>query len=658
MKTPVVLLTFNRPDLTRRALDAIRTARPPALFVSSDGPRSARPAEARLVESVRALVAERVDWPCEVVCDYAEANEGCGRRVSTALTRAFDLFDEAIVLEDDCLPHPQFFRFCEHLLAHHRHDERVVHIGGSNLWAGQHRASSSYVFSRYPHVWGWATWRRAWSRYDFSISSWEARRRGGGEALAALFGDLEQGAYWSRIFDEVQRDPAAVDTWDYQWLYACLWSGGLAVYPSVNLVSNLGFRPDATHTTTWREQLAAVPARELPWPLVHPAEVVHDVEADRAVFARCFRPPRPGLRQWLLGHVTRLERRTQGPPGRPAEAALQAPGVDRSEPFALPGQLLRRIAGPIARRLEAAVSRSMAAQRRRLEDLLVLQGRALALQNAERAPLRTLQDAEFKVFSRFGEDGIVQHLLREARITPEEQTFVEFGASSYEESNTRFLLLNDNWRGLILDASEEHIAAVRREELYWRHDLTAVQAWVDRDNVNRLIDAAGFRGKIGLLSIHLDGNDYWVWERVDVVEPILVIVEWNSVFGAEHAVTVPYDPAFRRETAPHSCLHRGASIRALEQLGRRKGYALVGSNSAGKSLFFVREDRLGRLTPLSAATAYVESRCRESRDVNGRLSFLAGARRREEVYDLPLVIPETGDCTTLRSLLKDHEGLT
>ena len=155
-----------------------------------------------------------------------------------------------------------------------------------------------------------------------------------------------------------------------------------------------------------------------------------------------------------------------------------------------------------------------------MENLMILQGRALALQNAERAPLKNLQDAEFKVFSQFGEDGILQYLIRETAILDNEQIFIEFGVQDYVESNTRFLLMNDHWKGLIIDGSKQNMDRVRAKDIYWRYNLTAVSAWIDRDNINQIIGDAGFRGDIGILSIDIDGNDYWVWEKLDIVNPL------------------------------------------------------------------------------------------------------------------------------------------
>ena len=203
------------------------------------------------------------------------------------------------------------------------------------------------------------------------------------------------------------------------------------------------------------------------------------------------------------------------------------------------------------------------------------------------------------------------------------RVFVEFGVQDYTEANTRFLLTNDQWSGLILDGSAEHIAAVRQSPIYWRHNLKAVQAFVTRENINDLLREHGISGEIGLLSVDIDGNDYWVWEAIDAVNPAIVVVEYNARFGPERAVTVPYDPAFVRENAHYSCIYYGASLAALVGLGRRKGYAFVGSNRAANNAFFVRRDLLPASLPeRTAAEGWRPCQFRESRDRAGALTFL------------------------------------
>jgi hypothetical protein len=247
-----------------------------------------------------------------------------------------------------------------------------------------------------------------------------------------------------------------------------------------------------------------------------------------------------------------------------------------------------------------------------------------------------LMTHEFQVYSQWGEDGIIQHLLRHVRVP--RKLFIEFGVEDYSEANTRFLLVNDDWAGLILDGGEANIGAIRKNEIYWRHNLKAVQAFITRENINDLLREHGVSGEIGILSIDIDGNDYWVWEACDVVSPAIVIVEYNSRFGPDRAVTVPYDPGFIRHQVHHSCAYYGASLPALVALGQRKAFAFVGSNSAGNNAFFVRRDLLvAPLRELTAVEGYVQRQFRETRDATGNLIFPTPEEEAALVGSLPLV---------------------
>jgi hypothetical protein len=286
-----------------------------------------------------------------------------------------------------------------------------------------------------------------------------------------------------------------------------------------------------------------------------------------------------------------------------------------------------------------------------LAEAKMLTAKVLIQQTAERGLLPDIRDAEFKVFSEYGDDGIIQYLIRQARISRELETFVDFGVESYIEANTLFLLRNNNWRGLIMDGSAKNIEKAKKNTLYWRHDLTARTAFITKDNINDLIAGAGFSGAIGLLSIDIDGNDYWVWEALDVVQPIIVIAEYNSTFGSRRALTIPYDPKFTRHKAHHSGLYWGCSLKALERLGAAKGYALVGSNNAGNNAYFVHRDHLNGLRPLRAEEAHVESKYREARDESGTLTYLSGRARLPVIQHLPIVDLDDGP-TTLEVLLR------
>jgi hypothetical protein len=265
--------------------------------------------------------------------------------------------------------------------------------------------------------------------------------------------------------------------------------------------------------------------------------------------------------------------------------------------------------------------------------------------------ISSLQEVEFQVSSQCGEDGIVDWLIERAEIPPISQSFVELGVETYREANTRFLLQNRNWRGLIMDSSSAVVAAVREDALSGAHDLTVLPAFITRENINDLIASAGFGGDIGLLSIDLDGNDYWVWEAIHAVNPILCIVEYNAVFGDVHPISTPYDRNFNRVKAHHSYLYFGASIAALRSLATKKGYRFVGTNSFGNNAFFVREDYAmsfvdGSLQHIQALPSFF----RESRDGFGRRNYIGGIERLKHIAEMPVIDIETSKTLRLGDL--------
>jgi hypothetical protein len=290
MNTPVALIIFNRPDTTRRVFDEIARAKPRKLFVIADGPREGNPADEEKCAATRAAV-ERVDWECEVLINYSEVNLGCKLRPATGIQWVFEQVEQAIIFEDDCLPHPTFFRYCDELLERYRDDERVMMISGDNFQQGRSRTTYSYYFSRYVHCWGWASWRRAWRYFDVEIKLWPMLRETAW--LMDILGDEEAALYWRAIFDGVF-EGRITRAWDYQWLFACWSQSGLAVTPDVNLISNIGFGDDATHTVT-QGGMINLPVAGMEFPLRHPPYVVRHREADEFNFRNVFAQQRPGL---------------------------------------------------------------------------------------------------------------------------------------------------------------------------------------------------------------------------------------------------------------------------------------------------------------------------------------------------------------------------
>jgi hypothetical protein len=278
-----------------------------------------------------------------------------------------------------------------------------------------------------------------------------------------------------------------------------------------------------------------------------------------------------------------------------------------------------------------------------LENLSILQGRMASWHVRSVKTAADLTEVEFKVSSQWGEDGIIDWLIERVGIASSLQTFIEFGVETYREANTTFLLQNRNWRGYIMDGSAAMDAATQKRGLRWKYDLRVQHAFIDRENINALLAASGFGKEIGLLSIDLDGNDYWIWEAIHAVRPILCICEYNAIFGDIQRISVPYDPLFRRAAKHSSTLYYGASIAALESLGSKLGYRLLGTNSAANNAFFIREDYAHRLEGALTNNRRFPSRFRESRDGEGRLTYVSGPERAKLIASMPVIDTETGE---------------
>lgn len=275
LDTPVALFIFNRPETTQRVFQTIAAAKPRTLLVVADGPRTERDSDAEACAAARAIT-DRVDWRCDVLRHYSDRNLGCRTRVSSGIDWVFSQVPEAILLEDDCLPSPDFFTFCSALLERYRNDDRVMHIGGTSFQRGNARTLDSYYFSKYTHIWGWATWRRAWTKYDVNLCDWPRLRNT--PLIQDWFDSALEQVFWIRVFDELH---AGGNTWDGQWTYACWANHGLGIVPAHNLVSNIGFGAQATHTVAHSCD-ADMPVGSLEL-LSHPRHMIRHKEAD--VFA-------------------------------------------------------------------------------------------------------------------------------------------------------------------------------------------------------------------------------------------------------------------------------------------------------------------------------------------------------------------------------------
>ena len=321
LATPILLLIFRRPDTTRHVFNAIRQARPARLYVAADGPRPGHPTDALRCAEARAIVQE-VDWPCEVFTLFQEKNLNCGLAPVTAMNWFFEQESEGIILEDDCVPAPSFFRFCAELLARYRDDARVMHIGGNNFGSEAQQApppdAPSYYFSTQRNSWGWATWRRAWQLYDYYLTDFHTVAAAG-KLDEAFSGPLER-RYRLGKMAGVLALPPPPDVWDYQWEYTIARHKGLYIVPAVNLVGNIGFGHDSTHTHDGYDVMGSLPTRDLSSPLRHPAQVAQDRRRDNRRF-----------NEFLLGRMVAIIRRLFAGQ-RPFSAGLQSPRPQLSQP--------------------------------------------------------------------------------------------------------------------------------------------------------------------------------------------------------------------------------------------------------------------------------------------------------------------------------------
>ncbi len=269
------------------------------------------------------------------------------------------------------------------------------------------------------------------------------------------------------------------------------------------------------------------------------------------------------------------------------------------------------------------------------EKNLFLQGQIMAKKNENKRKITSLKDAEFSVFSQFGEDGIINWLIN--RLPQVNKVFLEIGTEDYWESNTRFLLKNNNWKGYLIEASKEAVSKIKKQQIYWKHNLKAIQSFIDKDNINELVSNNIIEKEIGLLSIDIDGNDYWVMKEISNLSPAIVICEFNSIYGDIHELTVPYDKNFSRSNKHYSNLYFGCSIRAIIKLMDKKNYTFIGTGSMGINAFFIKNELKSFVTDYLQNIETYPSFCREGRDKKGVLTFQNISNSLKDIQDLEIL---------------------
>ena len=277
-KTPILFIIFNRPDTTLRVFNEIKKLKPTKLYVVSDGPRLDKVGEKERCEETRKTI-DSIDWDCQVFKNYSDVNLGCKKRVSSGIDWFFKNEEQGIILEDDCLPNDSFFKFCEEMLEKYKNDERIGMISGDNFQFGKIKNEYSYYFSKYSHIWGWATWKRAWQKYDVNLTNWPEISKDDG--LKKVFTNKKDTYYWSSIFNDVYN--GKIDTWDYQWSYTCFMNNYLSVMPTENLISNIGFSKVGSTHTKRINKFSNMKTSELAFPLKEPKDVIVNIESDKIV---------------------------------------------------------------------------------------------------------------------------------------------------------------------------------------------------------------------------------------------------------------------------------------------------------------------------------------------------------------------------------------
>ncbi|MCK5460339.1 glycosyltransferase family 2 protein [Candidatus Parcubacteria bacterium] len=277
LTVPIAFIIFNRPDLTQKVFNEIRKAKPKQLFVIADGTKNDE--EWKLCNQARDII-NQVDWDCEVSKNYSDKNLGCKMRVSSGIDWFFDNVEEGIILEDDCIPNQTFFKYCQELLKKYDDDARIMHITGTNLQFGKKRGNASYYFSIYNHCWGWATWKRAWKHFDVEMKTFPEFKKQNG--IKNIFNKKNEQKYWIDIFQKVYDEK--INSWAYIWTYTCWLQKGITCLPNVNLISNIGFGQNSTHTNNKNHKAANITTKNLTLPLIHPEIISPNKKADKFTF--------------------------------------------------------------------------------------------------------------------------------------------------------------------------------------------------------------------------------------------------------------------------------------------------------------------------------------------------------------------------------------
>ncbi len=600
-KAPLILFVYNRPWHTQQMLDALRANRGIAdtpIYVFADGPKAgANSEDQKAIDEVRAL-CEAIDWAKSVTLTLQPTNMGLAQHVIFGINTVFESHDRVIVLEDDIITHPEFLSFINEGLSIYKNQDKVFGISGYT-YPSEIKSSDDSYFLPLSCSWSYATWKDRWEEVEFDTKKLVDCIR-----FSNLEDKMNYGGY--PFFDMLLRQAQGqIDSWAIRFYTSMFLAKKLFLYPKYPLIQNIGFDNSGTHTK--RDDFFSYKFVNEDIIKIKPLQVSVNRKMDIAT-----------REAFVSRYASEVE---------PKKMSIK--------------QTIKKVAKKVLPKPQV-ITKTIYKTDPKMEERVLFQNGQLQTQlQLLRGKVDKLQDAEFKVFSQWGDDGIIQYLIRHIELTLSQEIFVEFGVEDYKESNTRFLLMNNNWRGLVMDGSEKHIECIKKSDIYWKHSLNAKSASITQENINELIKSAGISGEIGLLHIDIDGNDYWIWKALTVVDPVIMIVEYNSVFGRQRAITVPYKADFERSKAHYSHLYAGASLRALIDLALERDYIFVGSNSAGNNAYFVKKAYATQLQEVTLEQGYVASKFRESRNRDNELNYLEGEARINSIKGLPVFNTKT-----------------
>jgi len=605
MLAPIILFVYNRPQLTELTLQALSKAvlsEQSVLYIYADGPKSgASDEQLKKIKEVRAVIRS-FQWCGDVIIREQDTNLGLANSVINGVSEVIAQHEKVIVLEDDIVIGKGFLEFINGYLDLYANHDDIAGVSG--FCYCENNKKNNFLLP-IGCSWSWGTWKRVWDHFiadaKIILDKIDAHD------LQNKF-DFGSYPFYKMLQDQSQ---GKVDSWAIRFYGSFFLKNQCFVYPYTSLVSNKGFGAQATHTKTsvaLFEKNAFDGAIEVKNISISQSQS-HILNTEKAFVAS--RQKRTAKKN--LNMIGRIKNKLNSL--RPNVADVQ------------------HSINKLNKKIDV------------LDSDIKFQNGILLSKQQNYQNITKISDAEFKVYSQWGDDGIIQFLINNIEI--KNSNFVEFGVENYLESNTRFLLRYNNWSGLVIDGSSKHIDSIRSHAEFWQHDLTAIHSFITAENINELLSSKGIPEDLGILSIDVDGNDYWIWKAITVVQPRIVIIEYNAVFGPSREITIPYNADFVRSKAHYSHLYFGASLAALSRLGKEKGYSLIGCNSAGNNAYFLRNDCLSKFTPLEPYIAFNHSKFRESRDEQGKLNFMSNEDRYDCIKKLPVVNVTTGQTEEL-----------